>query len=1508
MDVEVPDLGTVEFPDDLDHSEIESAIHNHLNPVTPAQALQFSQSAMGVPMSILTNPAAGMASQMGQEQAQTERERPVLGEHKPSFLERLETVAPSIFGQPGERPPETPPSGLLPTVGQVLYGRQTEPGEKPEPGLMRFSPKDVIPEQSSYPAELARQLSGMVNIENLGIVKGLGSLEGASGKAADLLKAASRGYFAKQGAEMAGQAAGERFSGAPLTPQEKAQKDFEMLMGGTMAGLPTVEAVSKLREGAPNAIEKGKIEEGSQLQYPGAETQRVQAETGGGDSVKPEAPVQEKVATAKTEQPDWADKLPPSPLGVTRVFHGEGGVEGGGTGGAWFTTNPERAAGYGENVSYVDVPDAVVESAKVPGTKGDVDLSKFPEILRQSQPVEGAKAKVHEISEPATAPVDLGTVKTLTPAVKSADGRIMPGASHVEAGRKIIKDWEQPPGEQGFQTDTGEFISRAQGAEVFKRLEPNHKMINPNGLYSEDLAATGRLSHMDAARYDNLVTEMRDALKKGDFDTFTRIQREVEQIKNRQKKAGYAPPIQEIRPQISTIEGGKEVGKKGQVHNDIIAEKGLKAEDIDRREFVGPNGETLSREQLAQHPEIKTEVQPGKAHASDLAKAQEAAPTPEAPKPPETPPAAPEAPGQRLYTGIPGLDPVIQKVVAGAKGMFDAVRNTDFKAIGSAVKRAFSRVEFPKLAEISQKVADKAIEFVTARDAAPYIARSMVTDVLGDKANDPAFRKRFGAVLVEERLRAIQQGLIEASRKANDPAQRDALISQAADVRSLVGEDFKDEGDFRAALADPEIQAALQRHKQSVQPMAEEAHALAGGQLAGSGPNTGAFVNLKAVFGEGADEGEFLGTGRAQGNLTNPLKRSTRFGKRAAGTAEKYETDYRELGERMVRGNYEEGTLRKLYGALEEAGIAKRTEPGQPIPEFNGKRGRILAVDRRAGKFENLAVDPNHYSELARALKVEEGWKNEGASMIGKVLTGLQLKGIIDPATHSANLVAALVTAPGGKTFLSDFARRFPGVNLVDAITRISKEKMDLASDSPEIQRQLANLARLGALRFESKGFIGALDKSVRLSLDSLYSDLVKRGISPDTDVGRRDFVNRAGQYNPYLMGRFARMLKDTGISPFIVAGKNFNRLGLDAMLQRPGVATTGKGATAQLVAMNALRTGVAAVVIPSLINSMTVGSPMGRKGVPVGAIDLGSNDEKGNPRYFDPLQLMLVRRGMRITGVNQVVNDIKDGKLSGQTAHNALRDIISGQLHPYTGPFYNVAHTALFGTTGTGYQASKDPRSYTENAKAAALQLNPLLSSAAKGVRDEDLAKTPGEKVHSALAESGKQVARIVGLNTGNTPVGTSAGDSEDKVRGMVRDYTKKSLDPKIQHERDKRAAETFPTSDYAPMMSALKAGELDRARAEYSKLKEFHKPDQIFKRMKPFSVVERGGAYERHDHPFSGLTMKEERAFVKSLSPEDKKTFDAARKERVDLFKRFQDMKNVGKQREFLEKVGAE
>ena len=146
--------------------------------------------------------------------------------------------------------------------------------------------------------------------------------------------------------------------------------------------------------------------------------------------------------------------------------------------------------------------------------------------------------------------------------------------------------------------------------------------------------------------------------------------------------------------------------------------------------------------------------------------------------------------------------------------------------------------------------------------------------------------------------------------------------------------------------------------------------------------------------------------------------------------------------------------------------------------------------------------------------------------------------------------------------------------------------------------------------------------------------------------------------------------------------------------------------------------------LIPAVINETTTGHPGGRHGTPIGSIDFGPSYDTpdGKRRNLDVFQLMGIRRGLRGTGINAVVEGIRTGETPSEIGGHAITDIVSTALHPYTGPVIGFAERAATGerfdlraSKGDPYGPRNIPGAgrYAEQARVALKEANPPAYSA---------------------------------------------------------------------------------------------------------------------------------------------------------------------------------------------------
>ena len=841
------------------------------------------------------------------------------------------------------------------------------------------------------------------------------------------------------------------------------------------------------------------------------------------------------------------------------------------------------------------------------------------------------------------------------------------------------------------------------------------------------------------------------------------------------------------------------------------------------------------------------------------------------------------------------LEPVAKAAVEFVKGV-----PTTMKVVGAQLAGKSA----PKTSTASVESGNALVRYASSKIAAPLVAESMATDVLGTRYKDAKFGEKLGALLVEDRLRAIK----DAFTKAGD-------TKAARKVNSLIGKQdspFKTEADFQTALTDPEIRAAIDRHKTTVQPTAEAAHEEAGGTLAGSGLNTGAFVNLKAIF-EGGEENLLRGGGR--GNLMNPLRRPSRFSKTAAGTAEKYETDYRTISQRMIEGNYEESTKRQMYDQLVKDGLAVMNNPGDPAPEIGGKPAVKFTIERKgvpAGEnkvrtyVKNLWVRSDLAGEVRQALNVDGPVQRSGIVNAATLLNRIQLAGPTDAVWHTANMLGSIAGSQGGKNVLVDMARKIPGVNLPDAIGRVVASSIKVLAKTPEVQRQIAELADIGAMRAKgvakegrlakianfNHNVISMVDKAGRLVRDDMYKNLVSRGLVEDTPANRREWVNQMGQYNGRLMGQFQRFFKDAGFSPFVVAGRNFNRMAMRRITMDPGIKAISPKAAVEMRSIEAFGTIATLFAIPALANYLLTGSPGGRPGTKMGQIDTGKDDQ-GKHVVIDPAQWTGHRRGLRISGLQAVIEGAQRGETRGRIAGNVIRDVMGGVIHPWAGPAVGAASVGYTGYSPVGYKESENPKDYGANITAALKQLNPTAGTFLKG----DAKGTGG------LKGAGLSLAGAVGVKE------VKPFTSYNKMGVLHQSWMANNTDPKVKADYEQMQTATFPTSKYKSLDDALAQKDEAGAIKAIGELKaEGQKNKDILRRMRPFV----GEGINSRTKPLFHESHKLEAAFRNSLNSEQRAEYQKALAERKATYQEFlkvwrkRDSTTTGQKIDFVPDAG--
>lgn len=437
-------------------------------------------------------------------------------------------------------------------------------------------------------------------------------------------------------------------------------------------------------------------------------------------------------------------------------------------------------------------------------------------------------------------------------------------------------------------------------------------------------------------------------------------------------------------------------------------------------------------------------------------------------------------------------------------------------------------------------------------------------------------------------------------------------------------------------------------------------------------------------------------------------------------------------------GNYAENSKWDMYDALKGGGLAREVEPGtlKEAPTINGRQAVRLPIERKplGGQSRNadLWIDPRVFPEVQSALKMDPA-KPQAA--IVKVLNTYQLSAPTDAVFHLFNAGVALTDQMHGAGVLSQGLRRSAPVNIAENFGRVAKKLYDMAQDTPGVREGRAEITKVGAGRqgiptpetelgrivnaVNPLAYLGRAvhlgDEAVRLVLRDGYKEAVKNGLTTESEEGLRNAVNKMGQYNRNLMGPKQRAMRDVGLSPFVVAGRNFNRVTLGKLFQSAPYKAATPGARAQMVA--ATLSGTAATLGAVMLMNRSRTGHFAPAGVKAGALYV-TTDDNGDVWSWDPFKITGERRGLRQIGADAAIEESRKPKSNKQqVVGRAAIQALSSQVHPWAGPAVSDIITATTGYDPTGHHVARDARKGESqpllNAQAAAINANPVVGAA---------------------------------------------------------------------------------------------------------------------------------------------------------------------------------------------------
>lgn len=650
-----------------------------------------------------------------------------------------------------------------------------------------------------------------------------------------------------------------------------------------------------------------------------------------------------------------------------------------------------------------------------------------------------------------------------------------------------------------------------------------------------------------------------------------------------------------------------------------------------------------------------------------------------------------------------------------------------------AVIAGMAGESMPRITRADRRAGELGVRYASSSLAAPHAAKAFADEVLGGLDVDPI---EFGAAVTEDNLRSVRAGL---------HAQGDTAA--AAKVHTLIGapdSPFRTEREFTDYLARPGVQLALERHRLAwdriVDPMYRQAMLLDDLlPLPSRGAQTQARINLFAVRPDAEGQPRKVIAGVTP-NLTATFRRKSPFGRRATGSSETYGVDYREIMQNTFARQLEVANKNAFDGRLVESGHAYIGPPGEPKTLTIGGeetvgfplRRTVLVTRTEGGQTRSIPAAANIYvrKSLAREYELAANlYRNrfsDNAARLTKGFNSAALAGLTDATVHISNLATVLFTRPGN-------ASRNPVADIL--LSALGRADIPVAAVRAAVKglrdnsAQVGQLAEIGSLRGNQQAtwnplskLIGWADRTTRLAMDDTFRGLADTGLVVDNETNRREWTNQTGQYNKRLQGVITHALRETGIGPFVTAGKTFNALGVRNLFLAPGAKATSPVAAATLRAMVAARWVGSAVLIGALNYLLTHdkgGGVTGRPGTPLGRIDSGKNDEAGLPLTVPALDLMGFGRALRISGVRGAVESKRLGLDNAAALDASMHDLVNSWSAPGIGPAVRFLVGAASGyqpAVGVPRQHPVVPPGQSQHASDLANALyeaNPLVKTA---------------------------------------------------------------------------------------------------------------------------------------------------------------------------------------------------
>ena len=644
----------------------------------------------------------------------------------------------------------------------------------------------------------------------------------------------------------------------------------------------------------------------------------------------------------------------------------------------------------------------------------------------------------------------------------------------------------------------------------------------------------------------------------------------------------------------------------------------------------------------------------------------------------------------------------------------------------------------------------------------------------------------------KQEIKDLKENILEQQKALDQVSDAHDLNQYQSEVEAAKGTDTEQD---------------INRWKEIIHPKMDELFQKLNGQKeflnTERGRNFGVRVNLLSKkqaerIAESLDEDKEPDSFLTSVTYRNPDIKQDPLAKNAVFNSQ-YSNDIRMILHNSFASRLNEASKLDFYNDLIDNGVARfADETGTPkaiggkavvkmpikFPVKNESTGKITMQEK------NLYVQSYLYPEIKQILALDKD--STSHKNILHSITKIQLIGFADGITHLKNVTTVLNNSLGRETLGKDILSKVPVLNIVKTISEVRKIMNEVDSKSPSVLKEIADIAKTSGMRpyYKEEGIqrilspmhdtLHKVDTASRIIMGRRWDNMVERGWVKDSPEGKIDFINQIGEYNSRLMGRWEAALKAHGAAPFIVAGRAMNRAAKRLVLGDPGFKKEHTASDKAWRASRALQVGglVVAGTAPAIINMMTTGSMFGRAGTPIGAIDLGSqyDTKDGKRRTIDLFQILSIRRGLRATGLDAMINGLKNGDSPANIQQNIGNDVVTTAMHPFIGPAVGMVGEVLTGKRidmRSGYTGTYTSRKiggamqYVENFRTALKQQNELLYNLGFGKVIEKGMEFAG--IPEPAEEKQSETLRDLGLTETQQAIAKPAWTVASTVLGAV-------------------------------------------------------------------------------------------------------------------------------------------